>query len=351
MPAIPPMDGKVNHAPHIVVLGAGASIAAYLDWGSEGNALPSMQGLIDTIGLREDIEKAGFEVNDLNFEAFYDELASSGEYSDLLSEIESKVYDYFSFLSLPDKPTIYDYLILSLREKDIIATYNWDPFLLQAYMRNEDVAKGRRPHLAFLHGNVSIGVCEKDRVSGVNGKICSQCKLSLSPSKLLYPVKHKDYNSDSFIKGEWDALRTYLNYGYFLTVFGYSAPKTDVEARSLMLEVWEDNKSLELAEVEVIDIRPKAEVEDSWSEFFFSHHYIVVDDIFESYLFTHPRRSCDAFSSATLMCAPWHDNPYPKFEKLSELQEWVDPLIEEERRYDNEKGQFSGKPLKPNTED
>ncbi|WP_198949558.1 SIR2 family protein [Halovibrio salipaludis] len=349
MPAIPPMDGNVNHAPHVVILGAGASIAAYLDWGSEGDELPSMQGLIDTIGLREDIENAGFEVVNLNFEAFYDELASSGEYPDLLSKIESKVYDYFSSLSLPEKPTIYDYLVLSLREKDIIATFNWDPFLLQAYMRNEGVAKGRRPQLAFLHGNVSIGICEKDKVSGVKGEVCSQCKQPLSPSRLLYPVKHKDYNSDPFIRGEWDALRTNLNYGYFLTVFGYSAPKTDIEARTLMLEVWEDNKSLELAEVEVIDIRPKEDVEDSWNEFIFSHHYMIVEDIFSSYLFTHPRRSCDAFSSATLMCSPWHDNPYPRFEELSELQEWVRPLIEEEQRYDKKKERFSGEPLQPNT--
>lgn len=29
MNTLPPMDGNVNHAPHVVLLGAGASIAAY----------------------------------------------------------------------------------------------------------------------------------------------------------------------------------------------------------------------------------------------------------------------------------------------------------------------------------
>lgn len=348
MPTLPPMDGTVNHAPHVVVLGAGASIAAYLDWGQEGNPLPSMQDLIDTLELRKDIEKAGFDSEGINFEAFYDDLASSGKHEALRSLIESRVYSYFSALKLPDKPTIYDYLVLGLREKDVIATFNWDPFLLQAYMRSEIVTRERRPHIAFLHGNVMVGVCHEDQVAGVNGRICSKCGQPLAPSKMLYPVKHKDYNSDQFIKTEWDALRHHINYGYFLTVFGYSAPKTDVEARTLMLDVWKKNTALELAEVEIIDIRPRAEIEASWKEFFFSHHYMVTDSIFKSYLFQHPRRSCDAFSSATLMCEPWHDNPYPRFGTLDELHAWIVPLIEEEEQYDREKKQFSGDPLLPN---
>jgi len=342
------MDGTVNHAPHVVLLGAGASIAAYLHWGKEGKLLPSMQDLIEALSLIEPIEEAGYIVEGLNFEAFYDDLVSKGKNNDLRVLIEEKVYTYFSSLRLPDKPTIYDYLILSLREKDIIATFNWDPFLLQAYMRNEVVTKDRRPRISFLHGNVLVGVCESDGVAGVNGRVCSRCAKPLSPSKLLYPVKHKDYNKDKFIKSEWDVLRWHINHAYFLTVFGYSAPVTDVEARSLMLEVWKDNKTLELAEVEVIDTKDKKSVEENWKDFFFSHHYMVTDSIFKSYLFTHPRRSCDAFSSATLMCEPWHDNPFPHFKTLEELQEWVKPLIEEEIEYEESKTKFTGNPLLPN---
>jgi hypothetical protein len=33
-------------------------------------------------------------------------------------------------LELPDHPTVYDHLLLSLRKKDAIFTFNWDPFLL-----------------------------------------------------------------------------------------------------------------------------------------------------------------------------------------------------------------------------
>lgn len=37
---------------------------------------------------------------------------------------------------LPEsKLTIYDYLIVSLTNRDCIATFNWDPLLMQAYHR------------------------------------------------------------------------------------------------------------------------------------------------------------------------------------------------------------------------
>lgn len=350
MPTLPPLDKNVNHAPHVVLLGAGASIAAYLHWGRKGPQLPSMQDLIEVLSLRAVIEDAGYSAAGLNFEAFYDDLSSSGKNEELRAIIESRVYDFFSTLALPDEPTIYDYLVLSLREKDIIATFNWDPFLLQAFMRNEVVTKTRRPRITFLHGNVKVGICGACEVAGVNGRRCSRCGMLLESSKLLYPVKHKNYSDDPFIKTEWEVLRNKLNRAYFLTIFGYSAPTTDVEARSLMLEVWKANSSLELAEVEVIDIRSRDDLEVTWHDFFFSHHYMTAKDIFRSYLFTHPRRSCDAFAAATLMCEPWHDNPFPKFKTLHELQEWVAPLIAEENRYETEGKGFSGDPLAPNEE-
>ena len=135
---------------------------------------------------------------------------------------------------------------------------------------------------------------------------------------------------------------------YYLTVFGYSAPQTDVEARELMLKDWKENGMLELAEVEIIDVKTPAELEENWDDFFVRHHYGIAPDIFGSYLFTHPRRSCDAFASATLMLDPWHDNRFPRFKTLKELHNWVRPLIQEEELYDGEQKEFTGRPLPPN---
>jgi hypothetical protein len=347
MPTLPARDGNVVLAPHTVILGAGASIAAYIDWGKTGPALPSMQDLIDVLTLREEVTKAGYDPNTVGFEALYDELATSKKNEQLRRLIENRTVEYFSSLSLPDKPTIYDYLVLSLREKDLIATFNWDPFLLQACLRNQAVTS-RRPRIAFLHGNVKVGSCNKDRVSGVLGHWCPQCGKEFKPSKLLYPVKQKNYSDDAFIKNEWDLLRAALRDSYYLTIFGYSAPVTDVEARKAMLEDWSGNPALPLNQVEIIDVRPADELEATWKDFFVRDHYSFISRLSGSQLSRHPRRSCEAFAAATLMNRPWFDNNVPQFDKLSDFHAWISPLIVEEDRYARESAQFSGTPLPPN---
>jgi len=250
---------------------------------------------------------------------------------------------------LPDTPTIYDYLVLSLREKDLIATFNWDPFLLQACIRNQKVIS-RVPDIAFLHGNVKVGICKKDRITGVQGHCCIRCAKQLSPSKLLYPVKQKNYADDVFIKGEWSKLRSKLSEAYHLTIFGYSAPVTDAEARQILLKSWKDNESKSLAQIELIDVAEDTTLEKTWSDFFVREHYSIQTDAFASYSFWHPRRSCDAFAAATLMNKPWSNNPFPKFTTLKELHEWIAPMIAEEDAYAKAGTPFSGKPVAPNEE-
>ena len=80
--------------------------------------------------------------------------------------------------------------------------------------------------------------------------------------RLLYPLAEKDYTSDSFIQSEWNELRAALRHAYFLTVFGYGAPATDAAAVSLMRDVWSQNTTNTLAEVELIDLKPRDELLD-----------------------------------------------------------------------------------------
>ena len=71
MPSIPPIIKNVNHAPHVVILGAGASIASYMDWGSVGPPLPSMQNLIEKFELKAISVDLGFDNQDfLSIENF-----------------------------------------------------------------------------------------------------------------------------------------------------------------------------------------------------------------------------------------------------------------------------------------
>jgi hypothetical protein len=120
-----------------------------------------MANLAEIIGLSSVLKEAGFGQNS-NFEDVYSAIAADPAQQDLRLALEVKIKEYFEDLELPREVTIYDKLILSLRRKDIIATFNWDPFLAQAFMRNDRAAW--LPEVVFLHGNVALGACyEHDR--------------------------------------------------------------------------------------------------------------------------------------------------------------------------------------------
>jgi hypothetical protein len=157
----------------------------------------------------------------------------------------------------------------------------------------------------FLHGNVMIGVCPTDRTAGIRGEACSICGGSLEPTRLLYPLRQKYYHSDPFIASHWAQLEDALNSGYMLTIFGYGAPATDVDAVELMRKGWGDNPPFELAEVGIIDIRAEEDLRKTWEPFLCRTHYGVSPDIWRTWLFGGaPRRSCESLATATLKIIP-----------------------------------------------
>ena len=342
MPTLPQLDIKnnCNDSPHVLLLGAGASFAAFPKGDKNGLKLPLMNNLVEVLGLEPLIDKHGLKYEGENFEATYDALVQSGNYGNLVSEIDEAVEKYFQNMELPEEATIYDYLVLSLRAKDIIATFNWDPFLAKAFQRNMNViGYEHMPQMAYLHGNVEVGVCYSCKSKGWRFSECDKCQKKFDSSKLLYPVSKKDYSADEFLDSEWKNLQFHLQHAYFITVFGYSAPVTDAEARKLMLDVWSDNTTRELAQIDLIDIMSKNEIKNNWKDFIVRDNYAIRDSFFDTYLAIHPRRSCDAFAMSTLQQQPWKDNYFPRDLSLKELQEWVIPLVEEEKE-----GKLSGNP-------
>lgn len=339
MKSLPPLDIKrnTNAAPHLVILGAGASLAAFPNGDTHGRRLPLMRNLVETVGLHSLLAQHGVTAGYEDFESLYDGLATSGAAPALLSELETEIHTYFSAMELPPEVTIYDLLLVSLREKDLVASFNWDPFLAQAFKRNRHLR--RLPKLAFLHGNVEVGSCAEHRRSGFLDQKCSVCSKPFVASKLLYPVKQKNYAEDPFVKGEWDNLRHHLSWAYIVTIFGYSAPATDVEAKTLMLEKWKENPYRDFAEIEIVDIRPTDELESNWKEFFIRQHYAVWKDVSTTCAFRNVRRSCEAFAMATLQNDPWRENPVPTTSDLSILHQWLQPLLREE-----EQNKFAGEP-------
>lgn len=318
----------INHSPHVVILGAGASCACCPHGDRNGRKLPVMDDFVRLLGVEDVIAASGLDPSG-NFEQIYSEIHRR-HISTSLSKLDDAVRSYFSGLVLPDTPTLYDYLVLSLRPKDLIITFNWDPLLPQAYKRWRHLGHVL-PKLAFLHGNVDLAVDRKAQAV----RFLSDSRTvpsGFEPTRLLYPVENKDYVSDPFVKDQWDLALRHLGAAYYVTVYGYSAPKTDVEARALLLRSWRDNPTQTLAEFDVIDIRDEISVMEAWSDFIIGSHGGATNDFTHNILMRHPRRSCEAFAFATLQCSPWREDPFPLPTSLDELEDWIRPLIAEEAR-------------------
>lgn len=149
-------DVHLSGGSHVVILGAGASIASALrNPEKHGLSLPSMNDLPKVCGLDGVLNKFPENLICDNFEATYSNLVEHDPNNYYLKVMNDMIYSYFRTLELPDEPTIYDYLVMSLRDKDAIATFNWDPFLYQAWWRNYH--HGSSPQMIYLHGNVAVG--------------------------------------------------------------------------------------------------------------------------------------------------------------------------------------------------
>ncbi len=329
MPRLPRLRPQ-KHAcdsPHVVILGAGASRAACPSGDANGLSLPVMTDLVEVTGIEELLRRSGVDYRrGQNFEEIYERLKKDSLSAATATEIEERIRMYFASIIIPPQATLYDKLLLSLRPKDLIASFNWDSLLAQAFKRNRFLKE--LPRIAFLHGNVDAGVCVEHRQKGFLEHSCSVCGRPLAPVPLLYPIGEKDYETDPFIRNEWVELRVELQEAYILTIIGYAAPKSDVAAKDIMLRAWKANESMELAEISIVDIKPEAELEETWSSFFVRHHYGISTT--PHWLFSHARRSCDHFAMATLQLQPCHDNPLPATSDLSALHTWVAPYIAEE---------------------
>ena len=321
--------------PHIVILGAGASIAAFPKGEKNGKRVPGMEDLVDIVGLKPVLNKYGIEyVDGTNFEEFYSDLSSLGSNKNVLAEINQKIFDYFDSLELPDIPTIYDYLALSLRPKDFIATFNWDPFLYKALERNH--RKVSIPKYAFLHGSVSVGYCENCKIKNGRGYKCSKCGQIYNGMPLLYPIKKKDYSSDPLIAGEWGDLAKDLSLAYMVTIFGYSAPVSDVAAVDAIKMAWGDPKKRQFEQIELINTQEESRVTKSWDHLLSPYyHYFYQQNFFHSFIAEHPRRTCEVLFANTMMVKFAESNPVPQNLNLEELQNWFGELVSKESKAKN----------------
>jgi len=314
--------------PHVVILGSGVSRAACPNGDANGQVLPLMKDLTDLVGLTPILKAHGVSSDGEDFEAIYSRLAEQPQFTTCCKELEERVHAYFSSLRLPACPTIYDHLVLSLRPRDVIATFNWDPLLVQAALRND--AHVALPRLLFLHGNVAVGYCERDKLKGPFPGRCPKCHAPFQTTQLLYPVKQKNYPKRPFIWDEWQDLRDAMKEACILTIFGFGAPVTDVEAVELMRTTWPAPQKQMAQWVELINETPRDELLKQWDLFILSHHADTTTDFYESRIARHPRRTGEAWA-ATHLFAMWEDgHPLPKDVGFHELWAWFDEIRKHE---------------------
>jgi hypothetical protein len=298
-----------------------------------------MADIIDVVGLAGLFKEHGVVFDNVDFEALYSRLATGGEQPELLARVEGAIFDYLAGLELPDHPTLYDRLVLSLRPKDLIASFNWDPLLWQALCRNAGrLGPEILPRGLYLHGNVAIGYCHRHTPITLShlGERCKRCRSPLEPSRLLYPVTQKDYNQDPCIAASWHEFLQYLKGALIRTIFGYRAPATDVEAKSLMKQALGDTSSDDLAldQVEIIDTRDEAELYRNWKPLIICRdHYDMWHDFNQSLAALYPRRSCEAFWQAIMDHKYVEYHPMPTAVEWHELDAWLAPLLDQERAY------------------
>jgi len=314
--------------PHIVILGAGASRATILDGDRNGLRAPLMVDLVETIGLGDLLNEMRIDYANRNFEDVFSELEGTNRSTDR-RRLELAIERYFQALALPDQPTTYDHLVLGLRKKDLIATFNWDPLLIQAYSRNGG-SNSQLPRLAFLHGNVALGYCATDKTMGLRDDACSLCHEVRTPSPLLYPIKQKDYASNEFIANEWTLFKEYLEHAFWITIFGYGAPTTDQEAMAAMDMAWGGAEARPMEQVEIISIDDRTKLLNDWERFIHSHHVDVVSDFYDSWIAKHPRRTGEAYQNQYWDAKFISDNHIPRGASFSELRTWLAPLLRRE---------------------
>jgi hypothetical protein len=314
--------------PHVVIVGAGASYAAFPRGDKSGRKLPLMNNFVETLDLQGLIAKTGLHFDSSNFEDIYASIHKEPNQKEIRQQLEEEVYRYFGEMELPELPTIYDHLVLSLRNKDFIATFNWDPFLVQAIKRNE--RRFKLPRVLFLHGNVEVAYCPNGHAMGNNGARCSHCGSLLRPTKLLYPVREKNYHLEEFISRQWVTVADVLKQAFMVTIFGYGAPTSDASAVELLKAAWGDINDRRMEEFEIIDIREENDLRRTWSPFIHTHHYTVETSFYDSWIANHPRRTYEAYCNQFFDAKFIENNRLPRDVGFPVLWEWYSRLQEVE---------------------
>ncbi len=307
---------------------------------ARGKRIPLLAEVADFLDLQKYFPKDLRLISISDFESAFSLLHSRDPQSCI--PIEHQIHEYFSAMLLPDELTIYDQLLLGLRRKDAIFTFNWDPLIVQSYSRiAESVGREHLPSIYFLHGNAAINNCPTCVPNcGIGKRKCPVCRVPMIQTQLVYPVGKKNYQSNFFIASQWEALAAYVKSASIFTIYGYSAPVSDVEAIEIFKEAWgeqvgtdwKDETVRRFEQIEII-CRTGADHEllrDNWSSFIHTHHYDIYEDFASSWIGQFPRRTVEAYIRQILR-AEWIEAIEKLgFSNFTDAINWHGKLIAEE---------------------
>jgi hypothetical protein len=135
--------------PHVILLGSGASIAALPDGDKSGKPAPALNQVATKLDISKLFPEDLVDLSKKDFESAYSKLFNRNN-SDEIERINRAVSGFFSSLELSEEVNLYDKILLSLREKDVVATFNWDPLLLQSRVRLAKLGVQNSPNYFFF---------------------------------------------------------------------------------------------------------------------------------------------------------------------------------------------------------
>ncbi|MBP5641041.1 MAG: hypothetical protein J6X55_16290 [Victivallales bacterium] len=327
--------------PHIMLLGAGASVAVMKDLGL--TAPSPMKGFLKNAGLEDCLKGVTLKTKSDNLEDIYQELCVSPEHKDICQKLELGIVEYMRGFHLPKgRLSIYERIILSMTGNDRIYSFNWDPLLPEAFANVLDAYRQwliptpqeHLPEIHYLHGNVAVGYCaeHENLEDGFSGRKCTQCGKTYIDTELLYP-NGKKVPTDCYGKTVFNWFKEDLFRSPFLTVFGYSAPDADNDYIADILSNWKGTQygNLFFKHIEVIDIAHGNHLWRKWRPFYKDRSYFsYYKAISKSYLFNHPRTMINDWIEEKYN-GNWNipKNPLPRINKWTDALRFFRPLLQE----------------------